>query len=192
MSLFISFFCFAGLMLSGCIGSPVAISKYQTGYNFSEVSSYTFYDRNSDFSDFQSISDATRNSIEIAIEQVLDKNGFKYRVENEADIVITYHLVSENNKELLGYNKGIAYCSGCLRGGEAAREREPWKIIPGSLIVDVIDPKRKRSVWRSVYFLNLNTEKDNSKEAQVKIYQAIDAMMAKYPYSRNISRAGNA
>lgn len=179
-------------MLTGCTSSQTAISKYQTNYNFSDVKSYTFYNRNSDFSDLQNIGDATRNNIELAIEQVLDKKGFNYRNEDEADIVVTYHLFSGNNKDLLRYNKGVTYCSGCLRGGEGPKERKPWKVPPGSLIVDVIDPDSKRSVWRSVYDLKLNAEKDNSKETQLKIYQAIDAMIGKYPHTRNTSKINNA
>jgi len=179
-------------MLSGCTSSQTAISKYQTSYNFSEVESYTFYDRNSDFSDLQNISDATRNNIELAIEQVLDKKGFKYRTEDEADIIVTYHVFSGNNKEFLLYNKGVTYCSGCLRGGEASENKRAWKVTPGSLIIDVIDPDSKRSVWRSVYFLKLNAEKDNSKDTQVKINQAIDAMIDQLPLSLDRGKANNA
>lgn len=192
INLYKTFILFIGLALSACTSSPPAISKYQTSFNFSQVDSYAFYKRNSDFSEFQNISDTTRNSIEMAIEQVLDKNGFKYKVGNDSDIVITYHLVSENTKELLRYNRGVAYCSFCLRGGEAQKGKKQWQLIPGSLILDVIDPERKRSVWRSVYFLKINDKKDNSKEAQLKIYQAIDAMIDKYPHSRDVSKVNNA
>jgi hypothetical protein len=192
IQLFITFLFFSGVLLSGCSSSKVAIAKYQTNFSFSEVNYYALYGRNSDFSDFQNISDATRNSIELAIEQVLDKNGFNYIIENKADIIVTYHIVSDNTKELARYNQGVAYCSRCLRGGEAYKDKKPWKIIPGSLILDVIDPDSDRSVWRSVYYLQLNAEKDNSKETQLKIYQAIEAMMNQYPHSRGTSRANNA
>lgn len=187
-----TFLCFIALMLIGCTAPEPAISKYQTNFNFSQVNSYAFYKRNSDFSEFQNISDTTRNSIELAIEQVLDKNGFIYRLTNDADIIVTYHMVNENSKELLNYNKGVAYCSFCLRGGEAQKDKKQWQIRPGSLIIDVIDPEQKRSVWRSVYYLKINDKKDNSAETQIKIYQAIDAMIKKYPYSRNLSTADNA
>jgi hypothetical protein len=179
-------------MLSGCSSSQSAISKYHTNFNFSEVSSYAFYKRNSDFSHFQNISDTTRNSIELAIEQVLDKNGFNYRIIKYADIIITYHMVRERGEELLRYNKGIAYCSFCLRGGEAQKDKRQWKIMPGTLIIDVIDPDNKRSVWRSAYYLKINAEKDNSREVQLKIYNAIDAMIDKYPRSRDASSTNDA
>jgi len=175
---------FIANVLSGCTLSRPALSKYQRNFNFSEVNSYAFYSRNSDFSDFQNISDVTRNRIELAIEQVLDKNGFIYRFENEADIMVTYHLINQNSKELKRYNKGVGYCAYCLRGGEVQKGKKQWQILPGSLIIDVIAPEKKRSVWRSVYDLKINTEKDNSKEIQLKIYQAIDAMIEKYPHSQ--------
>jgi len=178
--------------LSGCTLSRPAFSKYQSNFNFSQVSSYAFYNRNSDFSDFQNISDVTRNRIELAIEQVLDKNGFIYRFENEADIIVTYHLVNQNSKELKSYNKGVGYCAYCLRGGEVQKGKEQWHILPGSLIIDVIAPEKNRSVWRSVYDLKIDAEKDNSKEIQLKIYQAIDAMIKKYPHSRNTSKINDA
>lgn len=186
-----AFLCFTASILFGCTAPERAISKYQTNFNFSEVNSYAFYKRNSDFSEFQNISDTTRNSIELAIERVLDNNGFIYRLTNDADIIVTYHMVNENNNELLNYNKGVAYCSFCLRGGEGQKDKKQWQVRPGSLIIDVIDPEKNRSVWRSVYYLKINDKKDNSAEKQIKIYQAIDAMIKKYPYSRNLSTADN-
>lgn len=170
-------------LLGGCSSSQPALSKFRDNFNFSQVSSYRFYNRNSEFSDFQNISDTTRNSIELAIEQVLDKNGFSYQLENDADIIVTYHLINNNIKELTKYNKGVGYCSVCLRGGEAQQNSKQFKIMPGSLIIDIVNPKSQRSVWRSVYDLKIKMNKDNSKEVQVKIYQAVDAMMEKYPKS---------
>jgi hypothetical protein len=188
----ITLLCLPALMLSGCTVHQPAISKYQTNFNFSKVSSYAFYKRNSEFGQFQNISYTTRNSIELAIEQVLDKNGFIYNTLDDADIVVTYHLVNENTKELLTYNNGVLYCSLCLRGGEAQADKKQWQTKPGSLIIDVLDPEKKRSVWRSVYPLKINVKTDNSREVQLKIYQAIDAMIDKYPHSRDASKANNA
>jgi len=184
----ISTWCLIFAMLSGCMYSRSAISKYRSDFNFSQISSYSFYDRNSDFSNFQNISDATRNSIELAIEQVLDKNGFEYQLPESADVVVAYHLINRKSKELATYNKGVKYCAYCLRAGEGKKGKDAWKIIPGSLIVDIINPESQSSVWRSVYDLKIKVDKDNSKEVQLKIYQAINAMMEKYPHQQNISR----
>jgi hypothetical protein len=183
VTLFTVFICIISL-LAGCTLSRSAITQFRTNFNFSQVDSYRFYDRNSDFSDFQNINDTTRNSIELAIEQVLDKNGFVYQLEGEADIIVTYHLI-KNGKEVNKYNKGIGYCSYCLRGGEAQISEKPFKITPGSLILDIINPQTESSVWRSVYDLKIKADRDNSKEVQSKIYEAIDMMMKKFPYTQN-------
>jgi hypothetical protein len=171
-------------VLVGCTSSRATITKFRTNFNFSQVDSYRFYDRNSEFSDFQNINDSTRNSIELAIERVLDKNGFTYQIEDEADIIVTYHLI-KSDKDLGKYNKGVRYCSYCLRGGGAQKKRNMFKIVPGGLILDIINPKTQSSVWRSVYDLNIKANKDNSKEVQLKIYQAIDTMLDNYPYTQN-------
>ena len=176
-------------LLAGCTSSRPAITKFHNHFNFSQVSSYSLYDRNSDFSDFQNISDASRNSIELAIEQVLEKSGFIYQLDDAADIIVTYHLINKNGKELASYNKGVGYCSYCLRGGEAQRNKKQWKMMPGSLILDIINPKNQRSVWRSVYDLKIKVNKDNSKEVQLKIYQAVESMMKKYPSAQRQNEA---
>jgi len=177
-------FIFIISLLAGCTSSRSANTQFRTNFNFSQVDSYRFYDRNSDFSDFQNINDTTRNSIELAIEQVLDKNGFVYQLGGEADIIVTYHLI-KNGKEVKKYNKGIGYCSYCLRGGEAQINKKPFKIIPGALILDIINPQTESSVWRSVYDLKIKVDRDNSQEVQSKIYEAIDMMMKKFPYTQN-------
>jgi len=167
------------LSLSAC-SNKVATAKYRDSFNFSSLKSYSTYNRNSAFSDFQNINDTTRNSIEIAIEQVLDNKGYHYKKVDAADIVITYHLVNRNKKELKKYNKGIRYCHWCLKAGVENINQRHWQMKPGSLIIDLVDVQDNRSVWRSVYPLSI-AEKDSSSEIQEKIVLAINAMMLQLP-----------
>jgi len=167
------------LFFSAC-SNTVATAKYRSSFNFSSLKSYSTYDRNSPFSDFQNISDTKRNSIEIAIEQVLDNKGYHYKRVDNADIVITYHLVNRNRKELKKYNRGIRYCHWCLNVGVENINDRHWQMKPGSLIIDLVDIQDNRSVWRSVYPLSLD-EKDSSFEIQEKIVLAISAMMLQLP-----------
>jgi len=167
------------LFLSAC-SNKAATAKYRSSFNFSSLENYSTYDRNSPFSEFQNISDITRNSIEIAIEQTLDKKGYQYMQVEDADVVVTYHLINRNNQELREYNKGIRYCSWCLKGGSEEINSRHWQMNSGSLIVDFVDTKDNRSVWRSVYPLSIK-EKDSSFEIQEKIVSAISSMMSKLP-----------
>jgi len=179
-------FTLAITLLTGCISSKVATSRYKANFDFTAINSYTTFGRDSTFSDYQNINDATRNSIELAIEQVFDKIGFTYRTSENADIVIGYHLVGRNPKELSRYNKGVKYCRLCLRAGEGKSKGSTWRILPGSLILDVINTENNRSIWRSVLPLKIDG-KDNSKDIQDKIYNAIDIMLKKFPGNKKLT-----
>ena len=97
----------------------------------------------------------------------------------EADVIIGYHLI-QNKQDLNKYNQGVKYCDPCLHSGLAVKDKKSWQIIPGSLVLDIVDQQDKRSVWRSVYPLKIKP-KDNSQEVQDKIQQAIRAMMKTLP-----------
>lgn len=165
--------------LSHCSSAPPALAKFNPAFDFSSAQSYRVMARNTAFGEIQSMSDATRNSIEIAIEKSFDKLGFRY--ESEADIVIGYHYINRLS-ELKKYNKTVKYCSPCLHAGEASIYKKAWEMSSGSLVLDVISQGSNRSVWRSVYALNVKP-KDNSLIVQDKMTTAIQRMLLTLPKS---------
>ena len=165
-------------MLVAC-SNRIATAKYHHDYDFSLIKTYSIYERNSDFTEFQSMSDANRNRIEIAIEKALDHHGYQYKENDDAQVIIGYHLINRPS-DLSKYNKGVKYCDFCLHAGEAAKNKNTWKVTMGSLVLDMVHRKNKRSIWRSVLPLRLK-EDDNSFETQEKIKQAIDTMFQTLP-----------
>ena len=92
--------------LSACADAPsVATAHYFHHFNFSKVQSYTFYGRNDENFDYQSLSDVTRNSIELALEKQLDKQGLVYKDFNQADIIVSYFWVSEPEQLVLQHQR---------------------------------------------------------------------------------------
>jgi len=174
--------------LISCSSSNVATTSFRSTFDFSTVKSYSTYGRNSAFGDLQNLSDSTRNTIELAIEQGFDDNGFHYKTLKKADIVIAYHVINQNFRELKNYNREVKYCGYCLKAGQASRKELLAKMRPGSLILDIIDPKNQRSVWRSIYPLGFK-EKDNSREMQEKISGAVDRMLSDYPSAAGTQKA---
>ena len=85
--------------------------------------------------------------------------------------------------ELDKYNREVKYCGYCLRAGQATHAELENKLRPGSLILDIIDPKSQRSVWRSVYPLKFKAD-DNSREMQEKISTAVDSMLRDFPQGK--------
>ncbi len=166
--------------LIACTSTNVATTSFRDGFDFSAVETYSIYGRNSAFGELQNINDSTRNTIELAIEQGFDESGFRYNIVKNADIMIAYHVINHNLVEFDKYNKQVKYCGYCLNGNDTTRLDIEKKQRPGSLVLDIIDPKSQRSVWRSVYPLGFK-DKDNSREMQEKISHAVDQMLKEYP-----------
>ena len=167
-----------------------ATTSFRDGFDFSSIESYSTYGRNSTFGDLQNLSDSTRNNIELAIEQGFDGNGFSYKTLKKADIVIAYHLLDHRAFELEKYNREVKYCGYCLRAGQATHAELENKLRPGSLILDIIDPKSQRSVWRSVYPLKFKAD-DYSRETQEKITTAVDSMLRDFPQGKKSKVSAN-
>jgi hypothetical protein len=176
--------------LVACSSMNSATTSFRDGFDFSAVESYSTYGRNSAFGDLQNLNDTIRNTIELAIEQGFNENGFRYKIFTKADILIAYHVLDNNFAELKKYDQQVKYCGYCLRAGKNTRLELEKKLEPGSLILDIIDPKNQRSVWRSIYPLGFKPQ-DNSREMQEKISKAVDSMLRDYPRGKNISQIVN-
>lgn len=167
------------VIVSGCSSKKNPVIYYNK-FDFSQVKNYSFYSSGSDFFDSQNLSHAQRSGIELAIEKSLDAQEFQYSELDQADIIVTYHLVKKQPQDYINYNKAVLFCSHCLRANAWQQNNSDWQVYRGGLIIDLVDPIRKRSVWRSIYPLKFKT-KDNSKELNEKILEAVDIMLTQYP-----------
>ncbi len=167
-------------MLSACSSIKKAGVVYQDSFGFSAVKSYSLYDRNSPFSETQSLLDTRRNAIEIAIERTMASKKFNYQSPDKADVIVSYYVFNGKWHEYANYNKMVRFCTQCLRATTWRTEQQYVAISQGSLVVDLIDPKQNRSVWRSVHPLGLKT-KENSADTNDRIKLAVSTMLAQYP-----------
>ena len=167
-------------LLSACSSVQKAGVVYHDNFDFSAVKSYSLYDRNSIFSETQSLFDTRRNTIEIAIERTMAKQKFSYEMLEKADLIVTYHVFNGKHGDYSKYNKAVHFCAHCLRATSWQTDQQYSPLSQGSLVLDLVDPKQNRSVWRSVYPLDLKV-KENSADTNDKIKQAVSAMLAEYP-----------
>jgi hypothetical protein len=165
-----------------CSGVQKAGVVYHDSFDFAKVNNFGLYDRNSTFSEIQSLSDMRRNAIEIAIEHSMAKKKFSYENPDKAELIVTYHVFNGKRDEYYQYNKEVHFCTHCLRASTWKTEQKYSQLKQGSLILDLVDPIQNRSIWRSVYPLDLKV-KENSADTNEKIKKAISAMLAEYPQS---------
>ncbi len=174
------------LFLFAC-ASKNPVTNFQQEYSFGDIEYYSLYPRNSEFTEVQNLGDVMRNRIEIVLEQAMDKKGLDYKDTEQADVVISYYIVGRSARELKGYNREVNYCQYCLTSLYGDNNSSGKKklgnadyVLPGSLIIDLIDQKKKRSIWRSSYPLNIDVS-DNSQEVKEKISNAVNVMFSTLP-----------
>ncbi len=159
-------------MMSGC--SSKAQTSANKDFDFNGINSYSLFERDSDFTDWQHLSDFERNRIEIAIENTMDRHDFSYKSVDEADVVVSYFLVGRNIAELNQYNKKVKACLGCTK-----RELKllNYNVRPSTLIIDILDGERLRSVYRSHVQLKLRVENDSETNREI-ISEGVDKLLA--------------
>lgn len=173
------------ILLNACSSNDNVGVVYHDNFDFSQVQSYSLYNRNSPFTDSQSLIYTRRNAIEIAIERTMSINRFNYAEPEHADVIVTYYLYNGKPREYSNYNEVVRFCVHCLRANAWQTNNQYSNPRKGSLILDLVDPKNKRSVWRSTYPLYIDV-KDNSAELNEKIQQAVNLMLELYPHSNSL------
>jgi hypothetical protein len=166
--------------LSSCSSPKDVNSVYFKHFNFSGVQTYSTFDRNTGFRTNQSMTDSKRNQIELAIDKSMQALGLSYTDKNSADLIVSYAVVGTNHADYIAYNKAVRFCFSCIQSSTWVSTNENWDVKLGSLVIDFIDPKSNRSVWRNIYPLDVEVE-DNSREVNVKINEAVKVMISKYP-----------
>ena len=192
-------------LLSGC-ASKEALVLHQAKVDFNQFTSYSLFERSSTFTEQQNISDILRNSIELAIEKEFDNQGFTYQEPTNADVMVAYVLTGIEVIKPFNSTGSLNVCPGCGTSGNgsqgknkksrkgqypnpnASQQRRKSEQLArddnarniGALLIDILDAKTLRSLWKGEYPLNAKSE-NSSKEVQDKITLALNEMMKLYP-----------
>ncbi len=154
-------------LLAACASSPpVPEVDFKPDYNFNGVRKIAFYDESGMVSGNNPIplSDMERERIDSALEQALSAKGYEIldqKDAGQAELLISWTLITNDKTDVRtyetpamgvgygrygGYNRYSMYnCWGCSQTEVSVRN-----YTEGTFIVDMIDPKLKKSVWRGM------------------------------------------
>jgi hypothetical protein len=168
-------------LLAACSSTPTfdAVTDHDAQYDFSKVSKLAMqpYDR-LDPATVQ-VSDMQVARIEQALIDELQRKGFTVVEDQaEADVFVSWHLVTQEKTDVRSYNSMSYY--NCWRCGPTVSDVSVRQYTQGTLIVDLIDPVRNQSVWRSVIQSRLNPEPDPS-QSEVNRSEAAKAIFSQFP-----------
>ncbi|MDJ0877281.1 MAG: DUF4136 domain-containing protein [Halieaceae bacterium] len=163
----------AGLA-AGCATSPPEPRiDYNTQYDFRKIKTFAFLPQSGGTSGDSPkvfISDMVANRIDLGLERAMQTKGFTFvKDPNQADVLLSWHLVAQEKTDIRTYNTGPTYGGyyGGYRGYSRSAYYNCWNCgtnvtvrnyTQGTFIVDIIDPQLKQSVFRSVIQTRLKGE----------------------------------
>lgn len=166
-------------MASGCATPIEATMDYDQRFDFDEVKTIALQPVDRDSVNSIRISDMQVQRIDDTITRELERKGFTVADDNaSADLYLTWHLVTEERTDVRSYNSASYY--NCWRCGPAVSDVSVRQYTQGTLIVDMIDPQRNRSVWRSVIESRLKSQ-PNPDQAAERREEAARAIFAEFP-----------
>jgi hypothetical protein len=179
-----------GVLLAACAsGPPRPTVDYKTDYDFRAVKKIAFLQDTGQVYGVNplQLSDMQRDRIREALSYALTNRGFQMVADAaQADLLLSWNLVTEQMTDVdswgsLGMGYGGVYgvyggynCWSCIPGQDISVRN----YTQGTFIVDMIDPKLDKSVWRGVTQSPL---KVNQREDQGKYNEAATAMFASFP-----------
>lgn len=148
----------------------------------------TDFDAAVDFSKFKTYSwtegtpaptSLAEDRIREAVDTHMVKAGFT-KVAADSDVVISTHLLTKEQKEVVatGYGGGYGYGPywGRMGGGMATASVNTY--IQGTLILDMYDRSTKKLAWRGS---GTDTASDKADKNTKKVNKALDKMFKQYP-----------
>ncbi|WOJ93053.1 DUF4136 domain-containing protein [Congregibacter variabilis] len=167
-------------LLNGCVSTSLeAVSDFDTKFAFDEVRSFAILPIDRTSAAEKLISDMQVDRINEALTRELETRGYSVVADREtADVYLAWHLVTREKTDIRSYNAASAY--NCWRCGPPVSDVSVRQFVQGTFIVDLIDPERSRSVWRSTIQSELATNPD-PKDAAKNRAIAAKAVLAPFP-----------
>ena len=166
------------VLLGACASTPTAQMDFDPGFDFSPVKTIAIQSIDRSVSTTVVVSDMQVSRINQALTDELERRGYRV-VENnaDADLLLSWHLITQERMDVRSYNTSIRYnCWNCS-GGSNLRVTQHTQ---GTFIVDLIDPERLQSVWRSTFESRLRDQPDPER-AEENRRSAAEAIFAQFP-----------
>ncbi len=147
-------------LLAACGSTPLeSVSDFDQSFDFSKARNIAFQPIDRSNLNTIRVSDMQVNRINEALAADLRRKGFTMVDDNKkADLLLVWHLVTQEKTDVRSYNSASYY--NCWRCGPSVSDISVRQYTQGTFIVDMIDPLRGQSVWRSTIQSKLSSKPD--------------------------------
>jgi hypothetical protein len=176
----------AVVMLAGCTKQPYVMTDYQADYDFSLLKTFTVVEATQDIKENILISPFTFSHVHSVIERELAQRYQSTAMDGKPDFIVSYHIVIEEKLDpgtydsLYGfgyYGRGYRHFPSPLYYGSTGG---PRVYNQGSLIVDIVDGKTDKPIWRGVSEKRLRNGLTPQKQREI-LTGAVLEILAKFP-----------
>ena len=140
------------ILLAACNTTPSfeADTDYDREFDFTEVTKINIQrPRRGESTASLLVSDMQINRIDDALAAELTSRGYELVPDaDQADLLLSWHLVTQEKMDVRAYDSMSYY--NCWRCGPPVSDISVREYTQGTLIVDLIDPSRYKSVWRGI------------------------------------------
>lgn len=134
-------------LLLGSCSSVGYVSDWDAHHDFSRDGTFAWYRLPHRHDRGTPPNAIVASRIRRAVTGELSQRGFRPAAVHDADLLITYHIALQRNMQVYHGGWGYPYrgCWGWGRGYTSAR-----MVTKGTLIIDVLDGKKRGLVWRGI------------------------------------------
>jgi hypothetical protein len=108
--------------------------------------------------------------------------GYRRARSGTPDLLVHYHVGVTDCLRISGPDEWQNYCLDC---------RPPYTLEPGTVIIDVVDSRTRRLIWRGWVQGSLEGDLNNRARMEKKIASTVDRILSKLPRSSPQGRSSS-
>jgi hypothetical protein len=164
---------FAAILFAGGCSTLQISTDYDKAVDFSAYKTFSWYDTG-DVKD-----QLWAKRIENVLSDAVAAKGLK-RVESGGDVWLVAHARLSKQTQINTYNTGWGYGYGWYGGGMGMTTSTVSEIPVGTLVVDLVDGKKKDMIWRGTATDTLDTSA-SPETREKKLREVAAQLFAGYP-----------
>jgi hypothetical protein len=170
------------LLVSACSSTPTATMDFDPDFDFSGVRKIAIQPLDRTVSLTADVSDIQAGRLNQSLTDELSRRGYEVVPNNvDADMLLTWHLVTQEHTQIRTYNAMSARYNPCWHCGPTSNDSvRVTQYTRGTLIVDLLDPMRMRSVWRAILESRMREQRDLEQAAETR-RTAVEAIFVGFP-----------
>ena len=175
----------AALFMQGCATGAQVRVDFDPKADFQALRSYAWAPMTAEEQQIKSRNSLTHERIQSAIESHLTARGYKKVAEAQADFLVTHTVTVESRTQVQNTQMSVGYGRYGARGGVGVGYGIPvdstvYQYKVGTLVIDVIDARQKRLVWRGSGERTLGEDQTPEKRTEI-INATVNEVLSRFP-----------